>query len=133
MSFSLATRTYRGSVEIAAAVLLYAVYEVVRGLGGEDWTAAIANTADIVAVERALGLYWEHGIQQASLAVPGLGSVLGFLYLALHLVGTSAFLIWVYKRRRDAFALVRTTIMLATGLALVGYVLYPAAPRRAWT
>ena len=130
MRLALANRTYRGSVELAAAVLLYAIYEVVRGVGGEDWQAAFANTADIVAIEQALGLYWEHSIQQASLAVPGLGSVLGFLYLALHLVGTTVFLIWVYKRRRDAFALVRTTIVLATALAVVGYVLYPAAPPR---
>ena len=31
MSLTLASRTYRGSIEAAAAVGLYAVYELVRG------------------------------------------------------------------------------------------------------
>jgi PAP2 superfamily protein len=130
MRTALATRTYRGSVEAAAAFALYAVYELVRGFGSEDFAAARLHTADIVALEQHLGLYVERGVQTASLAVPGLGSLLGFLYLALHLVGTGAFLVWVHRRRREAFALVRTTIMLATAIALVGYVLYPAAPPR---
>jgi len=130
MSVSIASRTYRGPIEAAGAVALYAVYELVRGVGGEDFTAARLHTDDIVSLERSLGVYWEHGVQTASLAVPGLGSLLGFLYLALHLVGTAAFLVWVHRRRRSAFALVRTTIVLATALALIGYVLYPAAPPR---
>ena len=130
MSVAIASRTYRGPIEAAAAVGLYAFYEAVRGVGGEDFTAARVHTDDIVGLERSLGVYWEHGVQSASLAVPGLAGALGFLYLALHLVGTGAFLVWVHRRRRSAFALVRTTIMLATALALVGYVLYPAAPPR---
>jgi PAP2 superfamily len=130
MRVALLSRTHRGSVEVAAAVALYAVYELIRGMGGENWTAARLHTDEIVNFERSLGLYWERGIQHASFDVPGLPAVLGFLYLALHLVGTTAFLIWVYRNRRQSFARVRTTIVAATGLALVGYVLYPAAPPR---
>jgi hypothetical protein len=130
MSVAIARKTYRGPIEAAGAVGLYAVYELVRGFGSEDFDAARLHTDDIVGLERSLGVYWEHGVQTASLAVPGLGSLLGFLYLALHLVGTGAFLVWVHRSRRAQFALVRTTIVLATALALVGYVLYPAAPPR---
>jgi hypothetical protein len=130
MSVAIASRTYRGPIEAAGAVALYGVYEVVRGVGGEDWAAARLHTEDIVSLERSLGVYWEHGVQTASLAVPGLGGLLGFLYLALHLVGTAAFLVWAHRRHRERFALVRTTIVASTALALVGYVLYPAAPPR---
>lgn len=130
MRLALASRTYGGRIEIAAAVALYAVYEVVRGVGGEDWARARLNTDAIVALERQLGVYWEHGIQAAALAIPGFGSILGFLYLALHLVGTTAFLVWVYRSRRAAFALVRTTMVLSTAIALVGYIAFPAAPPR---
>jgi hypothetical protein len=130
MRIGLIGRTYRGSIEVAAAIALYAVYEVVRGVGGENWKAARLHTDDIVALEQHLGLFWERGIQSASMGVPGLAAILGFLYLALHLVGTSAFLVWVYRKHRSSFAMVRTTIMAATGLALIGYVLYPAAPPR---
>jgi hypothetical protein len=45
-------------------------------------------------------------------------------------VGTIVFLIWVHRRRPEAFGVVRTTLVVATGLALVGYLTYPAAPPR---
>ncbi len=109
---------------------LYGAYELVRGLGGEDWAAARLHTADIVGLERSLGIFWERGVQDASLSVPGLARILGVLYVTLHFAGTIAFLAWVHRRRPCAFALVRTTIVAATGLALVGYMLYPAAPPR---
>ena len=130
MRLALASRTHRGPIEIAAAVVLYAVYEVVRGFGGENWARARLNTSDIVALEQQLGVYWEHGIQAASLAVPGFGTILGVLYLALHLGGTTAFLVWVYRSRRASFAFVRTTVVLSTAFSLVGYIAYPAAPPR---
>ena len=119
-----------GRIEAATAVALYGVYELVRGFGGEDWTAARLHTADIVNVERSLGIFWERGIQAASSSVPGLASVLGVLYISLHFVVTIVFLVWVHRRRPDAFASVRTTLVVATGLALAGYLTFPAAPPR---
>jgi PAP2 superfamily len=130
MSVTVATRPHRGSIEAAAAVGLYAVYELVRGFGGEDWSRARLHTEWIVALEQHLGVYWEHAVQRLALDVPGLASLLGFLYITLHLGATGIFLVWVYRRRRDAFALVRTAIVLATAIALVVYVAYPAAPPR---
>ncbi len=37
---------------------------------------------------------------------------------------------WVHRRHPDRFPLVRTTFVVATALALVGYVFFPAAPPR---
>ena len=61
---------------------------------------------------------------------PAWRGVLGVLYISLHFVATIAFLVWVHRRRPDAFATVRTTLVVATGLALVGYLTFPAAPPR---
>jgi hypothetical protein len=130
MSTTELIRARTGRIEAAAAVALYGVYELVRGFGGEDWTAARLHTADIVGVERSLGIFWERGIQTASSSVPGLASVLGVLYISLHFVATITFLVWVHRRRPDAFAAVRTTLVVATGLALAGYLTFPAAPPR---
>src|SRR6476619_7065467 len=130
MSTTELIRARTGRIEAATAVALYGVYELVRGFGGEDWTAARLHTADIVGVERSLGIFWERGIQAASTSVPGLASVLGVLYISLHFVVTIAFLVWVHRRRPDAFATVRTTLVVATGLALAGYLTFPAAPPR---
>lgn len=123
-------RIRAGRIEVAAAVALYGLYELVRGLGGENWAAARLHTADIVGLERSLGIFWERGIQDASLSVPGLARILGVLYITLHFVGTIVFLVWVHRRRPHAFALVRTALVAATALALAGYLLYPAAPPR---
>ena len=130
MSTTELIRVRTGRIEAATAVALYGVYELVRGFGGEDWTAARLHTADIVGVERSLGIFWERGIQAASSSVPGLAIVLGVLYISLHFVVTIAFLVWVHRRRPDAFATVRTTLVVATGLALAGYLTFPAAPPR---
>jgi hypothetical protein len=126
----LAGRPYPGRVELAALAALYGAYEVVRGFGAEDWVAARAHTADIVALERRLNLFVERDVQQLAAALPGVPALLGVLYVALHFAGTAGVLIWVHHKRPHAFPFVRTTLIVSTGLALAGYVLYPAAPPR---
>ena len=125
-----AARPHSGRVELAALAVLYALYELVRGFGGENWIAARANTADIVALERRAGLFVERDVQAAFSAIAGAPALLGFLYVALHFGATGAALVWVHRRHPHAFAHLRTTLIVSTGLALTGYVLYPAAPPR---
>ncbi len=124
------SRRYPGAIELGLAVALYALYEIVRGFGSTSLSLAQAHTDDIVALERSSHIFIERSVQNGAHAVPGLPPLLGFLYLALHLIGTSLALVWVYRRHPDRFPLVRTTIVVATALSLVIYVLYPAAPPR---
>ena len=126
----LADRPYPGRVELAALAVLYGAYELVRGFGSEDWAAARAHTADIVALERRLNLFVEQDIQDLAGVLPGVPALLGLLYVALHFAGTAGVLIWVHHRRPHAFPFLRTTLIVSTALALAGYVLYPAAPPR---
>ena len=127
---TLLSRPHTGFREIGGLALLYGLYEIVRGAGGEDVDAAMRHTADIVALEQAAGVYVERGVQEAFEALPFAPALLGLLYVVLHFVGTAVALVWVHRRHPDRFPLVRTTFMAATALALVGYVLYPAAPPR---
>jgi len=110
--------------------VLYGVYELIRGVGGENVQAAMRHTDDIVALEQAAGLYVERGVQNAVEAIPMVPALLGLAYVLFHFAGTAALLIWVHRRHPDRFPLVRTTFVVATGLSLIGYVLYPAAPPR---
>ncbi len=119
-----------GRAEIAALAALYGVYEVVRGFGGENWQAALANTRDIVALEQRLSLYGERAVQEWAQGVPALPSALGVLYIVLHFAATAVALVWVHRSHRASFPIVRTSLIVSTALALVGYVLYPAAPPR---
>jgi hypothetical protein len=125
-----AARPHSGRIELAALVVLYGIYEVVRGFGGENWAAAREHTGDIVALEQRLSLFVERDIQDAFSAIAGAPALLGFLYVALHFAGTAAAAIWIHHRHPHAFAHLRTTLIVATGVALVGYVFYPAAPPR---
>ena len=117
-------------MEIAAIVGLYGIYELVRGQGHATLTAAKEHTDGIVSLERHLHVFGERGIQHAAHFVPGLPTLLGVAYIALHFLGTAVFLVWLHRRHPLHFPRVRNTLVAATGLALTIYLLYPVAPPR---
>jgi len=117
-------------VEGATLVALYGVYELIRGGGNATLSAARSHTDSIVSFERHLHVFDEQSLQNAAHAVPALPSVLGVAYVVLHFVGTTAFIVWMYRRHRDHFAFVRNTLIASTAIGLAIYVLYPAAPPR---
>lgn len=116
--------------ELAALVALYALYEVFRGFADGTLEVARRNTEQIVALERSTGIFWEREIQRLAEAVPSLPMLLGVAYIVLHFGATTVALVWVYRRHRRHFALVRTTLVVSTAIALTIYIAYPAAPPR---
>lgn len=123
-------RPHRAAIELGLLAGLYLAYEGVRGMGEASLATARAHTADIVSLEQSLHVFGERSVQEWSHAVPYLPMLLGVAYMSLHLGATTLAMRWVYRERRQAFPLVRTTLIASTALALVGYVFYPAAPPR---
>jgi hypothetical protein len=123
-------RPHRAAVEIAILASLYGVYEAVRGAGHASLSVARDHTSDIVALERTLHVFNERAVQEWSRGVPYLPALLGLAYMSLHFGATTVAVRWVYRERREAFPLVRMTLIISTAIALAGYVLYPAAPPR---
>jgi hypothetical protein len=117
-------------VEGAILLSLYGVYELVRGGGSTTLQLARQHTDWIVSLERHLHVFGERAVQHATHAVPALPSVLGVAYMVLHFGGTLGFLFWMYRRHREHFPLVRNTMIVGTAIALVIYVVFPAAPPR---
>jgi PAP2 superfamily len=109
---------------------LYGAYELARGLVVGNAAEAERHAHRLVAVERSLHVFGEASVQHAADAVPGLTGTLGTAYLTLHLTITAAVLLWLHQRRPAAFAFVRTTLLVASGLALIGFLLFPTAPPR---
>lgn len=109
----------------------YAVYEASRGLVAGSRAQAVHRARDVAALERALHVFAEPRVQEVSRHVPGLLDALGVAYLTLHLLVTSALLLWLYIRRPHAFASVRSTLIVASSISLAGFVLFPTAPPRA--
>lgn len=121
---------HRGAVEAATLAALYGVYEIVRGGGHATLIAARRHTDAIVGVEQHFHVYGERALQHAVRALPAVPAALGAAYILLHFAGTIGFIVWTYRRRREQFAFVRNTLVATTAIALVVYVLYPAAPPR---
>jgi PAP2 superfamily protein len=118
------------AVEASTVVLLYAVYELTRGLVAGDRAVAVHHARVIASLERSLHVFREGQVQDAAQVVPGLLGTLGVLYLTLHLAVSAAYLLWLHRRRPSDFPLVRTALGVVSALALVGYLAYPTAPPR---
>ena len=56
--------------------------------------------------------------------------IANWMYFNSHFVITISFLAWLYLFRNENFNFVRNMFMVAMGLALVGYALFPTAPPR---
>ena len=125
-----ARRLPRGALEALLLAGLYFSGELARGLARAGEPTADANATTIVRLERRLHVFDEAAIQRAAGHVGGLPTLLGYAYVSLHLAGSVAVLIWVYRRRRDEYARLRNTLALASGLAIAGYALFPTAPPR---
>lgn len=123
-------RAHAGWQEVVALMLLYGLYEVVRGLRTDHLAAARDHAQQLIRLEQSLGIYSERAVQQFAESIPLLVHALAILYPALHVVGTIGVLIWLYRARTPAFPLVRTALVLMTAFALVVYLLYPVAPPR---
>jgi hypothetical protein len=116
--------------EAIAVLALYALYELSRGFVVPDAAEARRHALDVVAIERWPHLLLEADVQRAARIIPGLDAMLGASYLALHLTVTIAVLLWFHQRRPAAFPLVRNALLVASGLALAGYLTFPTAPPR---
>src|SRR4051794_10880506 len=125
-----ALAAHSGKVELAAIAALYGLYEGVRGFGSASLATARAHTAEIVALEQHVGVFVERPLQSAVAHLPLVPALLGFAYMSLHLTATAGMLAWVHRLHRERFAVVRTTLVVATAVSLAIYVLYPAAPPR---
>ncbi len=119
-------------LQFALLALALFVYQLGRGLadGHVVKIDAVNNAKDIVAAERALGLYFEPGLQRWALAVPGLDDFFSWLYLNVQTTVSLGGMLWIYLFRNDRYYFVRNMFFTAFFLACIIYVLVPTAPPR---
>jgi len=109
----------------------YYAYRLVRGVVDGQTAIAFDHARGIVEFERNIGLFFEPGLQHwVANHMPWLIDMTSWCYVNLHLIGTTVFMLWLYIARRESFPFVRNMFMIAMGLALVGYVVFPTAPPR---
>ncbi|CAN5522103.1 phosphatase PAP2 family protein [soil metagenome] len=116
--------------QLALFLLAYWAYRVVRGFADGQAAVAFENARVLMDAERALGSFFEPGLQAWALGQDWLVTSANFLYVNCHFTVTPLFLIWLYVRRNHAFYFVRNMFMVSMALALVLYVAFPTAPPR---
>ncbi|HTI32958.1 MAG TPA: phosphatase PAP2 family protein [Miltoncostaea sp.] len=121
-------RPWLGEVLLFAAALL--VYQGSRALVIGDPATAFRNARDVMGLEKAAGVFVEPGVQRFLMGHETLVSILNQFYMSAHWVVTPLFFVWLYRRRRSAYAYVRNAFLVANGIALTVFMLFPVAPPR---
>ncbi len=117
--------------ELALIALFYTAYTLTRlVLNGGGTAAAFSNADRILAFERALELDVELGLNRWLLQEPWLARAANYYYGIAHFAVTLAIVVWLYRYRPQDYRWLRTALMAATAVALIGYWLYPLAPPR---
>jgi hypothetical protein len=107
----------------------YLAYGVSRWVVSGDHATAVEHAHLIVDLEQALGVAVETSVQRA-LDGTVLLWLLNHAYLAAQVVVVPAALIWLYKRDRQRYRLLRDTVVITWLLALPVFGLFPVAPPR---
>ena len=114
-------------------VAFYIVYEVSRGIAVGDPGVALHHAHQVAQLEQSLSIFVEREVQVVAQAIPGLLGLLSVAYLTLHLTVSIGCLVWVYRCHPSAFPVLRNTLLLATAIAVIGYIVFArraAASRR---
>jgi len=125
-----------GPLDVVRQVLLflaaYQLYRLTRGLVNhpEAATAAFSNARDVIGIERALNIFVEPSIQAFSSGQQWLLDGASWMYINAQTSVTLGALAWLYLFRNRSFYFVRNMFLVAFGIALVGYAVFPTAPPR---
>jgi membrane-associated phospholipid phosphatase len=124
----------RGPLDLARQWLLFAgayyIYRLVRGLVDGHPNVAYQHARNIVTFERNVHLFFETKVQEWAIAHPIFIHVADWMYVNSHFLVTTTFLVWLYIARNRNYYFVRNMFLIAMAFALVGYLVYPAAPPR---
>ena len=128
------TRWWKEALIMAS---FYAIYTATRNRFGSIKVSdtdiplhAFNNAIRVIQLERGLGLFHEESIQEVFLPYRWFIQILNAYYGTAHFVVTIGVFIVLYKKRKDVFPLFRNALACTTGLAIVGFALFPLMPPR---
>ncbi|MCD9623792.1 phosphatase PAP2 family protein [Rhabdothermincola salaria] len=123
-------RIFREVLYILAFYLLYSFVRNRFGSATVSPETAYANALTIIDLEKAMGIFNEATVQgwflDASVFLRGVN----IYYGTLHFVVPVGVLVFLALRHPAAYPFWRTTLLAGTGIALVGYALFPLMPPR---
>jgi hypothetical protein len=123
----------------------YLIYSWVRNQFGSDRVGpsqALDHALDVISLEKRLGLFVEGTVQSWFVrpAADGIDYMFSgaqqflygwnLFYGTFHFVVTAGVLLWLYRRFPTDYPRWRDALAFGTGLALIGFALYPLMPPR---
>jgi hypothetical protein len=125
-----APRAPRLWFEILLIAVSYWTYSLIRNAVPEQRGQALRNADFVWRLEHQLGLAVEQSVNHAANSVTWLIVGMNYYYATLHFVVTLGVLVWLYRSHPGRYGAARLVLFATTGVALVGYYLYPLAPPR---
>ncbi|MEU3776551.1 phosphatase PAP2 family protein [Streptomyces sp. NPDC032472] len=116
--------------EVLLIGVSYWTYSLIRNAVPEQKAAALANADWLWGLEHSLGIAVEKTVNHAVNSVTWLIVGMNYYYATLHFVVTLGVLAWIYRFHPGRYAAARLVLFATTGVALVGYYLFPLAPPR---
>jgi len=105
-------------------------YTFVRGVVDSERALAFTHGQQVIDLEKATGSFFEPGLQAFFLPAQWVIDFANQVYLNAQFSVALGFLLWLYLFRNESYYFVRNMFVVAMGIALVGYTLYPTAPPR---
>ncbi|KUO04180.1 phosphatase PAP2 family protein [Streptomyces caeruleatus] len=119
--------------EILLIAVSYWTYSLIRNAVPEQKAEALRNADWLWNLEHHLGIAVEQSVNHAVNSVTWLIVGMNYYYATLHFIITLAVLVWLYRSHPGRYAATRLVLFATTGVALIGYYLYPLAPPRLMT
>jgi hypothetical protein len=117
-------------VEILAIIIFYLVYSAIRNANEGGAGAAFQHAKQIMDWQHYLGINHEETLQNIALHFRPLIIACNYFYGSLHFIVTAGVGIFLFRKWSDDYPKWRNTLAITTGLALIGFVLYPLMPPR---
>jgi hypothetical protein len=108
----------------------YFMYFGVRGLTESGVDRALDNAEDIVAMEKALGIFVEPQLQSYVLDNHWIVTAANWIYIWGHWPVIFAVLGWLLSRHRDSYYVVRNAMIVSGLIGIVVFIVFPLAPPR---
>jgi membrane-associated phospholipid phosphatase len=116
--------------QAAIVALLVCFYFGVRGLTASSYDVALRHSEQIVALEKALGIYVEDDLQDMITGSDMLVNVANWVYMWGHWPVIIVTMIWLARWHSDVFVRLRDAMAISGALGMMIFVSWPLAPPR---
>jgi len=123
-------RRHRWWIEVGVVLAFYVGYEATRALAPETPAQARSNATHVLGFERILHVCPELVLNHELATLSWLSTAAGYYYLTLHFAVTALALAVLYLGRPQMYARARSSILLASSVALLSFWFLPVAPPR---